>query len=132
MRGWLLLAAAAILLTAGVAFLYVRGRAAARAWIVRKGYRLGTLTFAAAFSRRFSVGCVNASLVFRVTLYDNFGTLCTGWLLLHDVLIGPPRVTPRWIKDERVRRGLSPVGSLDEEAAQRLEESARSIRATWR
>jgi hypothetical protein len=35
-------------------------------------------------------------------------------------------------RDERVRRALSAVGSFDEEAAQRLEESARSIRATWR
>lgn len=85
-----------ILLVVGGTVLYIRGRAAARAWIVRKGYQLGTLTFAAAFSRRFSVDCINASLVFRVTLYDNSGTLCTGWLLLHNVLFGPARVTPRW------------------------------------
>lgn len=34
--------------------------------------------------------------------------------------------------EERIRRALGAVGSLDEESAQHLEESARSIRATWR
>lgn len=34
--------------------------------------------------------------------------------------------------DERVRRALAAIGSLDEESAERLEESARRIRATWR
>ena len=33
--------------------------------------------------------------------------------------------------DERIRRALAAVGSLDEEAARRLEESAREIRGTW-
>jgi len=35
-------------------------------------------------------------------------------------------------RDEKVRRALLAIGSLDEEAADRLEESARRIRATWR
>ena len=34
--------------------------------------------------------------------------------------------------DERVRRALAAVGSFDEKAARRLEESAREIRGTWR
>lgn len=33
---------------------------------------------------------------------------------------------------DRVRRALRAVGSLGEESARRLEESARTIRATWR
>lgn len=35
-------------------------------------------------------------------------------------------------RDERVRRALGAIGSLDEDAAARLAESARKIRATWR
>jgi DNA anti-recombination protein RmuC len=35
-------------------------------------------------------------------------------------------------RDERVRRALRAIGSLDSDAADRLEESARRIRATWR
>ena len=35
-------------------------------------------------------------------------------------------------RDERVRRALEAIGSLDEESARRLEESARRIRGTWR
>lgn len=35
-------------------------------------------------------------------------------------------------REERVRRALGAIGSLDEEAARRLEESAERIRATWR
>ncbi len=35
-------------------------------------------------------------------------------------------------REERVRRALRAIGSLGSEAAERLEESARRIRATWR
>ena len=35
-------------------------------------------------------------------------------------------------RDERIRRALEAIGSLDEESARRLEESARRIRSTWR
>ena len=35
-------------------------------------------------------------------------------------------------RNERLRRALSAIGSLEEEAAERLEESARRTRATWR
>lgn len=35
-------------------------------------------------------------------------------------------------RGERVRRALRAIGSVDEEAAARLEDSARRIRATWR
>jgi len=34
--------------------------------------------------------------------------------------------------DERIRRALEAIGSLDEESARRLEESTRRIRNTWR
>jgi DNA anti-recombination protein RmuC len=35
-------------------------------------------------------------------------------------------------RGERVRRALHAIGSLDSDAAERLEENARRIRATWR
>lgn len=43
----------------------------------------------------------------------------------HDLESAAPR-------EERVRRAVAAIGSLDEAAAERLEESARRVRATWR